>query len=578
MAAALYGDAALVKELLDAGADPNVTNDAGATPLMWAVDDLAKTRLLVERGANINASSAHRRSPILIASSVRGNHEVVSYLLDRGANPSAKGVGLGENSTPLTEAGLHGDEATIRLLLERGADAQAAGFLAVALSMRARCEGCVAALMPKLPPQQVLNPTMLIAAPPFGPALATATLLAQGADPNAKGPNGYPILVLAAASDFQPVDAVTALLKGGADVNAAGPNGETALMLARLHGPSPLVDVLLKAGAKEGASERVPVTLAPARSAAEAIGRSVPLLQKADESFLRTAGCVSCHNNSMTAITVAAARRHGFSVNEEIATRQLSRVASYAEDWRERNLQGAGIPGLHDTMSAILEGLAAEHHPPDRATDAMARFIYRQQEPDGRWAIIAHRPPIEYGDIQVTATTVRALQIYAPVNLRGQIDAGIARAARWLRDARPDTTQERAYQLLGLRWTGAARAAIVTAGRALAAEQRHDGGWSQLATLQSDAYATGQAMVALLESGAMSPKDKVIRRGVQFLLKSQCAGGSWFVQTRAIPIQPYFDAGFPYGRSQFVSTAATNWATMALIEASGGETRTRGSY
>jgi ankyrin repeat protein len=28
MAAALYGDAALVRELLDAGADPNVANDA----------------------------------------------------------------------------------------------------------------------------------------------------------------------------------------------------------------------------------------------------------------------------------------------------------------------------------------------------------------------------------------------------------------------------------------------------------------------------------------------------------------------------------------------------------------------
>jgi hypothetical protein len=32
-----------------------------------------------------------------------------------------------------------------------------------------------------------------------------------------------------------------------------------------------------------------------------------------------------------------------------------------------------------------------------------------------------------------------------------------------------------------------------------------------------------------------------------------------------MPIQPYFDAQFPYGRDQFISTAATNWATQALI-------------
>lgn len=50
MYAALYGDADAVRLLLKKGADPNVRNEAGATALMWAVDDLEKTRLLVEHG------------------------------------------------------------------------------------------------------------------------------------------------------------------------------------------------------------------------------------------------------------------------------------------------------------------------------------------------------------------------------------------------------------------------------------------------------------------------------------------------------------------------------------------------
>ena len=50
-------------------------------------------------------------------------------------------------------------------------------------------------------------------------------------------------------------------------------------------------------------------------------------------------------------------------------------------------------------------------------------------------------------------------------------------------------------------------------------------------------------------------------------MKTQFADGSWYVRTRAIPIQPHFEAGFPYGRDQFISAAATNWATMALLYA-----------
>ena len=145
----------------------------------------------------------------------------------------------------------------------------------------------------------------------------------------------------------------------------------------------------------------------------------------------------------------------------------------------------------------------------------------------------------------MTATAVRALKDYAPVHMRSRIDADIARAAAWLKQAKPDSTQERVYLLLGLRWTDADRSAITAAGRALVREQRRDGGWSQLPTLESDAYATGEVLVALLQSGVLSPKDTAIRRGVQFLLSTQLADGSWFVQTRAIPIQPVLRRRLP---------------------------------
>jgi hypothetical protein len=132
--------------------------------------------------------------------------------------------------------------------------------------------------------------------------------------------------------------------------------------------------------------------------------------------------------------------------------------------------------------------------------------------------------------------------------------------------AQPRTTEDRAFQLLGLGWAGVKSSSEVAtrAVRGLLGQQRSDGGWAQLPTLGSDSYATGQALVALNEAGALPVTDPAYHRGVEFLLKTQLEDGSWFVRSRAIPAQPYFEGGFPHGRDQFISAAATNWASMAL--------------
>jgi hypothetical protein len=40
------------------------------------------------------------------------------------------------------------------------------------------------------------------------------------------------------------------------------------------------------------------------------------------------------------------------------------------------------------------------------------------------------------------------------------------------------------------------------------------------------------------------------------------------VHSRAVPLLPYVDGGSPHGKLQFISFAATCWATMALMYAS----------
>jgi len=211
--------------------------------------------------------------------------------------------------------------------------------------------------------------------------------------------------------------------------------------------------------------------------------------------------------------------------------------------------------------------MAAESYPPDTATDALARYLKDRQSPDGRWRILTQRPPLESSDIEVTAVSLRAIQIYAPKPRRPEYEKAVQLAADWLVKAQPKTAEDRAFQLLGLVWAGKSKQIIRKSARELLAEQRPDGGWAQLPTLPSDVYATGQALVALKESGALAVSDRAYKRGTRFLLDGQLEDGSWFVKSRSIPFQPYFESDFPHGHDQWISAAATNWATMALASA-----------
>jgi hypothetical protein len=85
-----------------------------------------------------------------------------------------------------------------------------------------------------------------------------------------------------------------------------------------------------------------------------ALERSLPLLQRTDAVFLKKSGCVSCHNNTLTAMTVAAVRPLGIAVDEGTARASLKTIGTFIDAWRDRALQGVGIPGDADTVSYIL--------------------------------------------------------------------------------------------------------------------------------------------------------------------------------------------------------------------------------
>jgi hypothetical protein len=158
---------------------------------------------------------------------------------------------------------------------------------------------------------------------------------------------------------------------------------------------------------------------------------------------------------------------------------------------------------------------------------------------------------------------MRALQLYAPATAKSACEKSVRRAAAWLAQARSFNNDDRAWRLTGLAWAGGHKTALQQALQEVLTTQRADGGWSDIPTLPSSAYATGRSLVALQTAG-LAVTNPAYQRGIQFLLSTQEEDGSWYVRTRALAFQPYFDAGFPHGYDQWMSAAATSWAAMAL--------------
>src|SRR5262252_8347 len=193
MFAALYTDTSAVRLLLESGADPNVRNDAGATALLWAIDDVEKTRLLLSHGADPNVRSDDGATPLLLAAGRFGSLDVVKALLDGGAKLAGQPV--------FGRAAGSGDEAVMRFVLERGGPRTNAGR-DLAFAMRSSCSPCVDLLLESANGEQ-LNRALGEAAG-MGDSARVRLLLERGASASAD------VLRQAAGSERIPTDAICA--------------------------------------------------------------------------------------------------------------------------------------------------------------------------------------------------------------------------------------------------------------------------------------------------------------------------------------------------------------------------------
>lgn len=300
----------------------------------------------------------------------------------------------------------------------------------------------------------------------------------------------------------------------------------------------------------------------------QSVGRSLAILQKSQAVFERQATCASCHNQVQPMVATVAARDKGVSFDEAIFKRQLASVVGTVGLRKDTGLVHGVGAGAHAVVGSLMSGLVEAKVPADENTDAAVIFLMAKQAPGGEWKTLGVRFPFGTSEFGVTSTAVRAIDAYAPPSLRKQADASIAKARTWLvaTPASKDDTQAMLHRLQGLTWAKAPAAAVARARNDLVGIQKSDGGWAQTSTLAGDAYATAEVLVALHDSG-MKPQDPVYQRGLDYLLRTQRPDGSWYVKSRALPIQPPIDGGFPYGVDQWISAWSTALAATAMAYA-----------
>lgn len=218
--AVLKGEDANVIKSINKGADVNMRDENGCTPLFFASMNgyQSTVKILLDHQADINASCNNGVSALLMASG-RGHMSIIQLLLDRGADVKKKSR---EGYNALIYAMTSGDTSIIQSLIAHGAEVNY---------------------------RFVFNQTPLIYATTTGKTPIVQMLLESGADITAADDNGYSALMHAIKINKE--DMVQLLINKGALVNDRARDGYTTLRYAKSLGNEKIVQMIIAAGAIE---------------------------------------------------------------------------------------------------------------------------------------------------------------------------------------------------------------------------------------------------------------------------------------------------------------------------------------
>jgi len=247
--AAEKGHEAVVKLLLEKGANIESITGGGRTPLSWAAEKghEAVIKLLLEKGANIESKGIYGRTPLSWAAE-KGHEAVVKLLLEKGVSIES----TVNSRTPLSWAAKEGHEAVVKLLLEKGANIESKdldGQTPLSWASKKGREAVVKLLLEKgvnIESKDVYGRTPLRWAAEKGHEAVVKLLLEKGANIESNVSSQMP-LSWAVEKGHEAV--VKLLLKKGANIESKDHNSQTPLWWAAKKGREAAVKLLLEKGA-----------------------------------------------------------------------------------------------------------------------------------------------------------------------------------------------------------------------------------------------------------------------------------------------------------------------------------------
>jgi ankyrin repeat protein len=342
LAACALGDAKIIREMLQAGADPNKPCEEGfngVTPLVMAVGvsrSAEVASMLLDAGADVNNVWTENTSPIF-ETTVDQFYDLAKLLVTRGANVNVR---MGNGLTPLMFAARNGASRCVELFLDAGADINAVeaehgvGALGLALNR----------LDLKLAEQ----------------------LLARGAEPNFGSIDTLPLAV----AEHGTLSFIKALEARGCNLVRDDQRGRMAFVSAR--NPDPEVfDYLLNQGAdpKEGNDfGYTPLILAALNNHHNLIRR---YLARGDDAAVRdvdgetalSLAIEKCHDKSVIALREFHAEEGDYaSLAPEAAMIKAAKDGSLGSIL---NLRDSGVPiNCYDEEgnSPLMIAVRAGHH------------------------------------------------------------------------------------------------------------------------------------------------------------------------------------------------------------------------
>jgi len=317
-----------------------------------------------------------------------------------------------------------------------------------------------------------------------------------------------------------------------------------------------------------------------------AVQRGLSRVTLAATNWQENQSCFSCHHQTLPMLAARESELVGFVIDRQWLKSQATTSLAYFEERTEDMNAGDHVPGGAATTGFGFWAISLDDRPSDDTTTSMVRYLLQIQgvvrlreaealaaangestfKNDGHWQASCRRAPMQASAIGDTVLALIAIEKYATKEQRSSVDKARKKAVRWLNQAPLRTQQDRLWRLWGLHHLGGEDAMTKQILGSILDQQREDGGWAETKDRKSDTYSTGQTLYMLLKTG-VSEDHPSIRLARDYLLKEQHADGSWFAESHVIfKAQPYFDNGDPYGKNQFLSTAATAWATAGLAQ------------